>query len=59
MFPEKAVLKVALGEASFITRYEESTYDFWIALNPMYGLDMTLFADHAAKKYNGMFCHIA
>ncbi|XP_018024031.1 protein arginine N-methyltransferase 6 isoform X2 [Hyalella azteca] len=52
MFPERAVLKVAMGEASWITKYEENTYDFWIALNPMYGLDMTLFADHAVEKYS-------
>ncbi|KAF2359276.1 S-adenosyl-L-methionine-dependent methyltransferase [Trinorchestia longiramus] len=52
MFPERAVLRVAMGEASWITQYEENTYDFWIALNPMYGLDMTIFADHAVKKYS-------
>uniref|UniRef100_A0A2P2I0J6 Protein arginine N-methyltransferase 6 n=1 Tax=Hirondellea gigas TaxID=1518452 RepID=A0A2P2I0J6_9CRUS len=51
MFPERATLHIALGEASWITQYEESTYDFWVALHPMYGLEMTALADHAVARY--------
>ena len=53
MFPERAVIRIALGDAGYITEYEESTYDFWVALNPMYGLEMSSLADHAVLKYKG------
>ncbi|XP_071520008.1 protein arginine N-methyltransferase 6-like isoform X2 [Panulirus ornatus] len=51
MYPERAVLYMALGEAQWITKYEEGTYDFWISLNHVYNLDMSLLADHAVARY--------
>jgi len=51
MFPEKAVLHMALGEAQWITKYEEGTYDFWVSLNHEHNLDMTLLADHSVARY--------
>nr|XP_053653483.1 protein arginine N-methyltransferase 6-like isoform X1 [Cherax quadricarinatus]XP_053653484.1 protein arginine N-methyltransferase 6-like isoform X1 [Cherax quadricarinatus] len=51
MYPERAVLYMALGEAQWITKYEEGTYDFWISLNHIYNLDMSLLADHAVARY--------
>lgn len=53
MYPERAVLYLALGEAQWITKYEEGTYDFWISLNHVYNLDMSLLADHAVARYKG------
>lgn len=53
MFPERAVLRVAIGDASWITEYEESTYDFWVGLDAAYGLEMSSLADHAVAKYKG------
>ncbi|XP_027217446.1 protein arginine N-methyltransferase 6 [Penaeus vannamei] len=51
MYPERAVLYMALGEAQWITTYEEGTYDFWVSLNHVYNLDMSLLADHAVARY--------
>ncbi|XP_066964881.1 protein arginine N-methyltransferase 6-like isoform X1 [Macrobrachium rosenbergii] len=51
MFPERAMLFMALGEAQWITKYEEGTYDFWVSLNHVYNLDMSLLADHAVARY--------
>lgn len=51
MFPEKAVLHMALGEAQWITKYEEGTYDFWVSLNHEHNLDMTLLADQSVARY--------
>lgn len=51
MFPEKAVLHVALGEAQWITKYEEGTYDFWVSMNHEHNLDMTLLADQSVARY--------
>ncbi|MCL4117822.1 UNVERIFIED_CONTAM: hypothetical protein GTU68_000765 [Idotea baltica] len=51
MLPERAVLYMALGETQWITKYEESAFDFWISLNHIYQLDMSLLADHAVAKY--------
>ncbi|KAK4291362.1 hypothetical protein Pmani_035806 [Petrolisthes manimaculis] len=51
MYPERAVLYMALGEAQWITKYEEGTYDFWVSLNHVYDLDMSLLADHAVSRY--------
>lgn len=60
MYPERAVLYMALGEAQWITTYEEGTYDFWVSLNHVYNLDMSLLADHAVARYKGiirvLFC---
>lgn len=55
MYPERAVLYMALGEAQWITTYEEGTYDFWVSLNHVYNLDMSLLADHAVARYKGTF----
>ena len=54
MFPDRAVMKIALAETSWVSQYEESTYDFWVSLHPMYGLDMTSLADHAVNRYRRM-----
>ncbi|KAK7072280.1 putative class I-like SAM-binding methyltransferase superfamily [Halocaridina rubra] len=51
MYPERAMLYMALGEAQWITKYEEGTYDFWVSLNHVYNLDMSLLADHAVSRY--------
>lgn len=51
MFPERAALHVALGEASWINKYEESCYDFWVSLNHEHNLDMTILADHSVERY--------
>lgn len=57
MYPERAVLHMALGEAQWITKYEEGTYDFWVSLNHVYNLDMSLLADHAVARYKGGLWH--
>lgn len=54
MYPERAVLYMALGEAQWISTYEEGTYDFWVSLNHVYNLDMSLLADHAVARYKGI-----
>ncbi|KAB7498567.1 putative protein arginine N-methyltransferase 6.1 [Armadillidium nasatum] len=51
MFPERAVLHMALGETQWITKYEESAFDFWVSLQHLYALDMSILADHAVTKY--------
>ncbi|XP_045618904.1 protein arginine N-methyltransferase 6 [Procambarus clarkii] len=51
MYPERAALYMALGEAQWITKYEEGTYDFWVSLNHVYNIDMSLLADHAVARY--------
>ena len=52
MFPCTASMHAALGEAAWIPDYEESTYDFWVSLHPMYGLSMSHMADQALKRYH-------
>ena len=53
MFPERAKLYMALADAQWITKYEESTYDFWVSLNHIYDLDMSALAEKSIQKYKG------
>jgi len=57
MFPCRASLHAALGEARWIPDYEESTYDFWVSLQPQYGLSMSHLADQAVKRYKN-YAHV-
>jgi len=57
MFPCTASMHAALGEAAWIPDYEESTYDFWVSLHPMYGLNMSHMADQALKRYHS-YAHV-
>ena len=54
MFPERAVLHMALGDIQWITKYEENTYDFWVNLKHLYDLDMTKLADKNMQRYKGI-----
>lgn len=55
MFPERAVLYMALAETPWITTYEENAFDFWVSMKYTYSLDMSLLADLAVSKYKGWF----
>ena len=53
MFPDRAVLYMALAETPWITKYEESAFTFWISLTHVYDLDMSILAEKAVEKYQG------